>query len=411
MAVDPNVAPVGDLEHWRQAYVENFEEDYPLGTFPPASDGWAAYKTGWKDSSGHGTYSPRKVISIKDGILTKHIHTENGVPLVAAISPMLRLGRGQLYGRYAVRWRSDKLPGYKIAWLLWPDSGNRAEGELDWPEMNLDASQIGGFVHHPWVNGVRPPQGWVFVPADVTQWHTTVMEWSPNLVVFYLDGVEVYRTDEGVPSTIMHWVIQTETAMSGAPVPDPAVAGNVQIMWCSLWNYDLTAHAPPGLRQTALRAPATATGVVALEIDASPDISSVKWVLDDVEIGSDNSRPFSRPWDSATVSNGSHRLRTKAKGAYWFETPDRGIIVKNPWDLVCPEVCTGVVTLSVAPQYKWYKMAKWVVDGVEVGSDASPPFGFQWNSAHVDNGLHTIYAKVEGDKWMDGPHHSIMVAN
>lgn len=40
------------------------------------------------------------------------------------------------------------------------------------------------------------------------------MEWSPNLVVFKLDGVQIGRTSERIPNTAMHWVIQTETSIS-----------------------------------------------------------------------------------------------------------------------------------------------------------------------------------------------------
>src|SRR2546427_410289 len=53
-----------------------------------------------------------------------------------------------LYGRYAVRFKADPVPGYKTAWLLWPDSGNwPADGEIDFPENSLDGNAC-AFVHH-----------------------------------------------------------------------------------------------------------------------------------------------------------------------------------------------------------------------------------------------------------------------
>jgi Glycosyl hydrolases family 16 len=154
--------PVGDLPGWRQIFTDDFTTDVPLGSFPAAvSSKWTAYPSPWKDTSKFGTYSPTKVISVHDGILDKNIHTENGVAMVAAIQP--KLAAPVTYGRYAVRFRFDSTVGYKIAWLLWPDSNNsKRDGEIDFPEMNLDSSTAMAFNHHTNNTGAgdqdfRPP--------------------------------------------------------------------------------------------------------------------------------------------------------------------------------------------------------------------------------------------------------------
>jgi hypothetical protein len=233
--------PVGDLAGWKQQYADNFQVPVPLGSFPTSvADEWNAYPFPWKDTSKVGVYAPLRVVEINNSIMTKHIRTENGQPLVAAILPKLPrtgAGSGMTYGRFAVRFRADPLPGYSMAWLLWPDSGVwPRDGEIDFPEMALDSKSIGAYLHRQ--GGASGDDKTSFiVPADPSAWHTAVIEWSPNLVVFSLDGVEIGRTTERVPNTPMHWVLQTETVLHAAP-PAPNVAGDVQIDWVAAWAYD-----------------------------------------------------------------------------------------------------------------------------------------------------------------------------
>lgn len=240
-------APRGDLPGWRQLFVDDFDGDVPLGSFPAAvSSKWSAYRYPAKDTSRRGTYWPEKVVSVDNGVLTKHIHSEAGTPLVAALTPKVPGSSkyGQLYGRYEVRFRVDRLtPGYKIAWMLWPDSGSNTtgaasggggNGEIDWPEMDLDESNVWGFVHH--MNATAgSDQDWFKVPIDIRQWHTYAMEWSPGLMVLRVDGNEIGRTSSRIPSTPMHWVLQTETSLKTAPSADAQI--NVMIDWVAAWGY------------------------------------------------------------------------------------------------------------------------------------------------------------------------------
>ena len=76
---------------------------------------------------------------------------------------------------------------------------------------------------------------------------TTVIEWSPGLVVFELDGNEVGSSTVRIPDTPMHWVLQTETRLSGGS-PADSVSGHVQVDWVAIWSYDpsiTAASAPP----------------------------------------------------------------------------------------------------------------------------------------------------------------------
>ena len=187
--VDPSgeAMPVGDLPGWRQIFTDNFATPVPLGSFPAAvSSKWTAY-SGFTDTYHNGTYDPAKVISIANGVMTMHLHTENGVHLVSAPIPIIpgtKAYQGQTYGRYAVRFRADPVAGYKTAWLLWPDDDNWQEGEIDFPEGNLDG-QIDAFMHHR-----GSPQTQEAYPTSVTynDWHTAVVEWTLSSVKYILDG-------------------------------------------------------------------------------------------------------------------------------------------------------------------------------------------------------------------------------
>jgi hypothetical protein len=229
--------PRGDLPGWKQIFADDFTTDVALGSFPGAvASSWSAYSDGSKDTSRNGTYFPSKVVSIRHGLMDLHLHTEGGIHMVAAPLPKLSATKpyGQLYGRHAVRFRADALHGYKTAWLLWPDSSRwPADGEIDFPEGDLDQG-ICAYMHHM---GATSPsdQDWFCPRAAFTSWHTAVIEWTPTAVRFVLDGQLAGTSTSRIPSTPMHWVLQTETALSGGP-PSAATDGHVQIDWVTAYR-------------------------------------------------------------------------------------------------------------------------------------------------------------------------------
>jgi beta-glucanase (GH16 family) len=223
--------PVGDLPGWRQVYVEDFSQDAAPGSFPgPAYEGrWSGYE-GFPDTSEAGLYSNTRVVSVQDGVMDLHLRTENGQPLVAAPIPLVH-GRwgGQLYGRFEVRFRADPVHGYKTAWLLWPDSDDWAEGEIDFPEGPLSAEMYAAnlLVGSPGVFDLKTDG-----LATFDEWHVATIEWTPDAVTFLLDGEQVGRSTSS-PSTPMHWVLQTETD-HGTPPADEE--GHVEIDWVTVYE-------------------------------------------------------------------------------------------------------------------------------------------------------------------------------
>jgi len=242
-AADPSGQPMptGNLPGWRQVFADDFTQSVPLGRFPAAvRSAWrGTYRDGTLDTAKTGAYMPTQVVSINHGLLNIHLHTSHGVPLGAALLPTIpgATGRdgGQLYGRYVLRFRTDPVPGYKLAILLWPDSGRwPRDGEIDYPEANLN-SNIWGHVHHQNGTSINDQTGFSSPVLAAHGWHTAAINWTPGKVTLQLDGRTVGATGTHIPNTPMHLVIQAETYTDGT-IPPPSAAGNIQIDWLVVYR-------------------------------------------------------------------------------------------------------------------------------------------------------------------------------
>lgn len=203
---------------------------FPGGSFPgPYTSTWTAYD-GFYDTFDTAYYDTG-AISVRDGMMELHLHTENGRPIGAAPAPILtEPWQGQTYGRYSIRFKSDELPGYKAAWMLWSQDDHWNDGEIDFPEGYLDGT-MWGFNHcvgNPQLNCY-----WLDTRATFTDWHTATIEWSPGRVSYILDGQTVGSTTSSVPTRPLKWVLQTES--NGHGKPDPAVVGRVLIDWVAVY--------------------------------------------------------------------------------------------------------------------------------------------------------------------------------
>jgi hypothetical protein len=221
---------------WTRTFAEEFATPVNLGGFVDSSYAarWFAYD-GYRDTSGRGLYDPDRVLSVHDGMLDWYVHTANRLPLVSAVvarSP--QTGWGQKYGRYSFRFRSDLLPGYKLVGMLWPDSDNWAEGEVDFPEVGaLDAdNHVYANLYQPGnlASGLPGPSTGFrsAVAAAGTGWHAATIEWTPDRLTFTLDGATLGTLRGNVPATSFHLVLQVETSIGGA-APASATAGHVNV--------------------------------------------------------------------------------------------------------------------------------------------------------------------------------------
>jgi beta-glucanase (GH16 family) len=212
---------------------EDFTDDVAVGSFADSAYGqkWTVYPDGWEDTSGLGTYAPSRVLSVEDGALTFDLRAEDGEYLGAALTAGHTYGRQ--FGRFSIRWRADPVPGFGLAFLLWPDSERWPDdGEIDFPEGWLDGS-ITATAHHADPTGGRDRFD---TGASMTDWHVTTVEWTPSAVTFSLDGRVVGTSTTDVPQNPMHVVLQAGTNGSGTPPPDDA-RGRIQVDWVQVDAY------------------------------------------------------------------------------------------------------------------------------------------------------------------------------
>ena len=235
--------PAGNLPGWKQVYANDFTSNTWTNEFTTYGDK--------QDTSGNGWLVDGETVSQASSMLDVFVHTDSAGRHVGAvlcpIGPGVSMNAGQLYGRYDLRMRADGAQGYKAVFILWPDSERwPQDGEIDFPEANLAATQAGGATHYE--GGVSGnSQDWFVTPGyNYNAWHTYTIEWNPSAVTYYIDGTLVH-TDTmasaqaagfGIPNTPMHPVIQVETVTDGSGAPASSSEGHVQIDWLVAYSYN-----------------------------------------------------------------------------------------------------------------------------------------------------------------------------
>jgi hypothetical protein len=199
---------------------------------------WWAYPAGWQDTSKNGTYDPSKTLSIANGQLTMHLNRDSSGTSVAAPLPKLpdAAGRdgGQQYGTYSVTWKVDQpTAGFKLAWLLWPDSENwPGDGEIDFPEGSLSGT-ADAFMHREGGTSGSDQDAYSTGAPTAGVWHTTVVDWQAGHCDFYIDGKLVGHSTTAIPNTPMHMVLQSETTSAA---PAVGASADVHISDFSYWK-------------------------------------------------------------------------------------------------------------------------------------------------------------------------------
>jgi beta-glucanase (GH16 family) len=178
---------------WRMV----FEDDFDGSRLDP--NVWNRYNS--VGGFGNGFRRP-EAITVEDGKLR--------ITARGNVSGGMNHERSQTYGRWEFRARTDKGRGRGSAILLWPDSLDKAaDGELDMMEVpREDRSQAHFVIHYSAQNKLAGNK----VSGDFSQWHTFAMDWLPDRITWYVDGVKQFETfDKNViPTSSMHLAIQLD---------------------------------------------------------------------------------------------------------------------------------------------------------------------------------------------------------
>ncbi|SHT78148.1 beta-glucanase/beta-glucan synthetase [Mycobacteroides abscessus subsp. abscessus] len=165
-------------------------------------DNWWLY-----DGPGHtgnGRRTPT-AISVADGsaVITGDDYGTSG--------GMALKGPGLVHGRWEVCARSPRsAPTYHSVLLAWPDAENwPVGGEIDFAEITDPQRQSVEVNLHSNAED-RIQSG--LVKIDATQWHSWAVEWTPDRIATYVDGVKWWETTDGsrFPPGPMHLCMQLD---------------------------------------------------------------------------------------------------------------------------------------------------------------------------------------------------------
>ena len=111
----------------------------------------------------------------------------------------------QKYGWFEARVRVPRGKGYWPAFWLLP-SDKTWPPEIDVLEvLGHEPNKVYLTNHYSDAQGKHQSHGGSFTGPDFSQdFHTFAVDWEPGLVVWYVDGVERFRSTEGVPDTPMY---------------------------------------------------------------------------------------------------------------------------------------------------------------------------------------------------------------
>jgi beta-glucanase (GH16 family) len=197
--------------------------DDPTSVAPAFSDdfdGRALNTANWSRYSGpgnggNGLRRPEAISLDGKGNLVITAQMVNG----QLVSGGMALGRNDTYGRYEVRVRTDPDPTGTTSGvvLTWPESGRwPQDGENDIYETGNSPGtrpSFGSFVHY----GADNRQHYFVHLADPAQWHTMAMDWDPNAIRIYRDGVLVWTLTDtaAIPDVAHHLCIQLDAMVAG----------------------------------------------------------------------------------------------------------------------------------------------------------------------------------------------------
>ena len=178
---------------------------------------WTVYGPNWRGNAGYGLRDGR-AISVANGVLTITAQMLNGT----LVSGGVRSNFARTYGRYEFRVRTDADPSQATTGvvLTWPQSGNwPTDGENNiYETTTFDRNPIKSFIHYSPQN----KQYWFHHDgANGTQWHTMAMEWEPDQIRIYRNGVHVWTVWDtyAIPDNPHQLIMQLDawkTWMSGS---------------------------------------------------------------------------------------------------------------------------------------------------------------------------------------------------
>lgn len=232
-------APTTDKAGFVRQYTENFD------TVAPAGTGTSSFLNVYANSvqpydEVSPTYQQRALLSAHDGVMDVGM---NGTQGAAWVWGSVALANSWQGGRFAMRAKAIGAFNNGPAIMIWPSNNAWVEGEIDFPESVSGPGGSIGFQDSPWIHhhtmdtsnpGDQSGAQDVALGVSWRDWHVYSAEWYPpgkgptpttGMVIYYVDEVEVYRTQVDVPTTPHRYMGQV--GAYGKP-------GNLYIDWVTM---------------------------------------------------------------------------------------------------------------------------------------------------------------------------------
>ena len=147
----------------------------------------------------------------------------------------------------------------------------------------------------------------------------------------------------------------------------------------------------------------TVRGVLDWEaLPAGEEAASVDFELDGRLLATATEAPWALAWDSTTAANGRHLLTVHAV-ALDGRTADASVVVVVSNPPAPPQILTDTIAegATLSGTVRWEVTTKrkvglvqFLVDGLLVDAEFSPPYGFDWDTTQETPGPHTLTVQV-----------------
>jgi Glycosyl hydrolases family 16 len=238
----------------------------PANYAPVWSDNFA--KNGYNETLFPVIYGPTGSISLS----SKGVVLNSWGPSVGFMQDASGVTAGEGYGLYAANVTLQANQPNGPAVVLWPANNVWPNSELDLMETWDPTRQSGiSTVHWEWMGKDQWRLTKFFV--DMTKPHTYAMDWEPGTVTFYIDGKEIYSTNQNVPKDAadggVNMVMGAELTYAPAPVSMTVSAMSYSAPKAGTHTGGSTA--PPTTTTNTSHAPITP---VSLQPPAKPQFAS-----------------------------------------------------------------------------------------------------------------------------------------
>jgi beta-glucanase (GH16 family) len=145
---------------------------------------------------------------------------------------------GGTYGLYQVEAKVNPGQGTSPVIALWPDN-NSWPPEIDLLEAPNGTGNAIMTLHWPGAGGSNQFQS-IDTGVNVNGWHDYAVDWEPSSLTFYVDGKQVWHTDQNVPSQPMGLSMSgfvaanNDSWIGGGPNGSTPSTVPLQVAWASI---------------------------------------------------------------------------------------------------------------------------------------------------------------------------------